>query len=455
VDLSAVAPMVAPKDTKLGGRVALDVRGRGRAKDPGAIALDGTAKLANVSVEGGGLPKKVEGVNGAIAFSPARAEVRGFTAKAGASSFSLAGSVTRPLALFAKPGSTAPSAVSFALDSPHLDLAELLPTTPGAPLTPNATGGGTVRIARLRQQKLDVSDVRANVALEPGIVSVPSFSLDGYQGRVTGNARFDVRDPSVPAFAVNARIDSVEADALVSTWTPLKGFFRGRVGTTLDLSGAGMTPEAIAKTLSAAGLAAFANGTVGPAPALEAIAKQLRLDGGRLTKVQDLQLPFRVERGRVLTDRARMRTPFGVWIVTGGAGFDGSLDYVVSATIPRDLLAGPDASSLLGVGALTDAQGNLLVDLRVGGTAKAPRVTLDLRATGDRVRGKVSEALTQQSEKLQQELRDAADVRRRAAEDSVRALAQRARKALEDSLKKKAGGFLEGFFKPAPGDSQP
>ena len=60
VDLAAVAPMFAPAGTQLAGRAAENLSGRGRAKDPGAMAISGTADLSDVSVEGAGLPKKVE-----------------------------------------------------------------------------------------------------------------------------------------------------------------------------------------------------------------------------------------------------------------------------------------------------------------------------------------------------------------------------------------------------------
>ena len=39
LDLAAVSRFLAPKDTRLAGRAALDLTGRGRAKDPGALAL--------------------------------------------------------------------------------------------------------------------------------------------------------------------------------------------------------------------------------------------------------------------------------------------------------------------------------------------------------------------------------------------------------------------------------
>ena len=72
----------------------VDVNGRGRAKDAGTLALGGSADLHDVSVEGAGLPKKVEGLNGRVEFSPARATVKALTARAGHSSYTLDATVS-------------------------------------------------------------------------------------------------------------------------------------------------------------------------------------------------------------------------------------------------------------------------------------------------------------------------------------------------------------------------
>jgi len=470
VDLAAVGPMVAPKDTKLGGTVGVDVRGNGRAADPAGMALDGQAVLHEVSVAGAGLPKKVEHIGGTVTFSPARAAVRALTAKAGASSLTLDATVGRPLALLAKPGSTAPAQVDFTLRSPHMDLAELLPTTPGAPLLPNATGGGRVEIARLVQQKLDVRNVRAQVALAPSVLTVPAFSLNGYGGQVNGNAKFDLTDPAKPGFAVQAKVDSAQANDLLSTWTPLKGLFQGSLSSTIDLSGEGMTPEVIARTVSAAGLAGIANGTFGPTPALEAIANAIHLPTAKVTKLRDVRLPFQVQRGRVYTDRGTLRTEYGDWVLTGSTGFDGSLDYALSATIPKALLKGPEAGSLLGAGALTDKDGNLLLDLKLGGTAKQPRVGLDGGAMRDRLAGKVSDTITEQRKKIEEQLKDALLQRQKESADSARRTTIN-EKTIKDSLARSAQDLFKGLFgkkpksapppaeppktEPAPADSMP
>ncbi|MFI5372669.1 MAG: AsmA-like C-terminal region-containing protein, partial [Candidatus Eisenbacteria bacterium] len=404
---------------------------------------------AQVTVEGAGLPRKVDAVNGEIDFSSTHADVKRLAARAGQSSFTLDASITRPFALTARPGTVPPSKVDFSLESPYLDLAELLPATPGSPLAPNASGGGHVRIGRLRNQKLDVSNVDAKVTLEPGIVTVPAFVLDGYGGRVAGDARFDLHDPAKPVFAVKARADSVEADQLLSAWTPLKGLLKGRLGTTLDLSGEGQTPDLLARNLTAQGLAAFANGTIGPTPALEAIANTIGIPSARITKVQDMKLPFSIQRGRVLCDDAVMHTAVGQWRCTGSAGFDGSLDYALSGTVPRSLVTGSDLRAALAAGGLTDANGDVLLDLRLGGTANAPRVSLDAKAMQARVAGKLSQSLAEEKTRLEQQLgRDLVTPLTTTGSDSAsRAQMTRNAQALIDSLRRQKGvDIFKSFF---------
>lgn len=446
VDLAAVAPMVAPKDTKLSGRAAVDVRGRGRAKDPGSVALEGSAKLTNVAAEAPALPKRIEGVNGTIAFSPARATVQGLTAKAGGSSFTLNAAVTRPLALGAKPGTVEPAGVQFDFASPNLDLAEILPAGGGGPVLPNARGGGRVSIARLRNDRLDVRNVRADVALDPAVLSVPSFALDGYGGAVRGNARFDLSDPQVPVYRLDARVDSVQADDLLSAWTPVKGLIKASLNTNIDLSGAGVEPEQVQRSLSAVGLAALANGTIGPGPSLEAIAQFVKIPAFKEVPFNDADLPFRVVNGRMVTNPVRLAGPYGDWQAVGSVGFDGTLDYALSITLPPSVAQRLNARSALAAGALSDGEGRVLLDLRVTGPAKAPKVAWDPAAMRDRLAGRASQAIAEQRAKLADEARKAISPDVLANPDSLRKLANPFKALTADSAKKGATDLIRGFF---------
>lgn len=454
LDLGAVGPLLAPRDAHLGGRAAVNVRGSGRAKDPGDLALEGTARLADVSVQSPALPNRIEGVRGDIRFSPQRASLTGFSARAGKSTVALEATVERPLALLAPPPTAAtpaksriaPAVVNFNAASTYLDLAEFLPTTPGAPVLPNATGEGRVTIGHLKSQKLDVSDVGARVRLEPGILSVPEFSMRAYGGTAIGNARFDMTDPAHPAYSVKTQVDSLEADHILSAWTPVKGLLHGSLATTLNLSGAGLTPDDMKRTITAVGLALVADGTLGPGPVLEAVARYTRVPALKQLRFKDGRVPFRIERGRVITDPVVIDGPHGEWRLIGSVGFDGSLDYAVSGTLPPEVAQRIGASSALAAGALSDPQGRMLLDLRLTGTATAPQIAWDGDAMRDRLVGKASQALEAQRARLEGEARAAAESRMVAAQDSARAAVERARRAAADSLKRRAGDALKGFF---------
>ena len=456
LDLAALSQVLAPQGTKLAGRAELSVRGSGRLKDPGTIALDGRATLANASLESPSLPKRVEAISATIQLAPDRATVRGFTARAGKSSFDLEAAVTRPLALLAKPGKAEPAGLTFTLRSPYLDLAELLPPGPGGPLALNAKGGGRVEIARLRNQKLDVEDVVANVAIEPGIIGVPSFALRGYGGAVKGSARFGFQDPANPSFAVKGRADTIQVDRFLSAWSPARGIVTGVASTDFDLSGDGVRPDQLQRSLTALGLALVAEGRLG-GPVMEAIAQATRTAALREVRFRELRLPFRVERGHVVTDSVRFSGGSGEWLISGLVGFDGTLDYAVSATLPPEIAGRGGLQGALAAGLLGDERGRLLLDLRVTGSAKAPRVALNSQVMRDRLAGKASNLLREQRARLGEALLRSSGLAPRdsgVADSAGRRAPQPDTKALGRELQKQGEDLFRGFFggkkKPAP-----
>jgi hypothetical protein len=381
--------------------------------------------------------------------------VRNFTARAGKSSFTIGGSVTRPLALLEKPGRVAPAEVRFRLDSPYLDLAELLPPGTSKAAQFNARGGGEIAIARLRNQKLDVRDVKGKVVLAPNRLEVPSFTLDGYGGAVRGSASLGLEDPARPSFKVKARADSVEANQFLSAWTPAAGILTGTVNADFDLSGSGSEPKQMLENLTAIGLAAVREGHLS-GPAFDAIAKVTGVDAYRDLRFKDLHLPFRVERGRVVTDPVQLASNYGDWRLIGAIGFDGKLDYMVSITLPREVTARLGSPAVLAAAGLTDAQGRTLLDLNVTGPARAPRVALNTNAMRDRLAGRVNAAAAEQREKMAREALEGL-LGKKFKPDSTGKQPSLDSPEIQQEIKKKAGDLLEDLFgkKKAPPPAAP
>jgi AsmA-like protein len=309
---------------------------------------------------------------------------------------------------------------------------------PGPTLLPNARGQGRVSIARLRQGKLDVSQVNSTVTFDPRSLTAPDFTLAGYGGHVSGNANFDLTHPANPAFRVKAKIDTVQADALLSAWTPAKNLLKGALSTTLDLSGIGNTPDQLRRTLTAVGQAAVANGEFGPAPALDAIVALTRMKTFQRVTFRHLDLPFKIENGKVAMRDISLNGPSGEWRASGLLGFDGALDYAVMVLVPVEQVDRLGSGASLLANALTDSQGRVRLAFRVGGTAASPRVSLDPQAMRDAAAGRVNQVLEQQKSHIEEQLKQVLNPRSGGTDSSRRADVQ----SLADSLKKIKGGDL-------------
>jgi AsmA-like C-terminal region/AsmA family/Protein of unknown function len=445
VDLAAVAPLFAPKDSKLSGRAALDVRGNGHAKRPEAMMLEGRARLAGVRIEQPALPRPVEKISGDIEFSQTRARVSGLTAQAGPSSFKLDATVDRPLALTTRPGDPdppTPATLNFTFVSPHLDMADFTKGGGGGPVPLHANGTGRISIGKLKSGKVEMDRVSADVTLHPMVLAAPSFRGDIYGGRLAGSAMFDMRDPKHPRVALISKLDSARVERLLGTWVPPGEWLQGVLGTTLDVEG---DLSDVRNSMTAKGLAAVWNGTVAN-PVLDAVASFTKVPSLARVKFDDLKSTFRVQDGRVMTGPARLSGPAGDWILSGSVGLDGSLDYAAGITLPASVAGQLGGNAALAAGAMADDQGRILLDLRIGGTTKNPKISWDSKATGERMRGKLSSALEEQLEKLKRQSQDTAAALQRTGGDSARAMARLRQKRLEDSLLNQAGKLLEGFF---------
>src|SRR5206468_12263905 len=119
-----------------------------------------------------------------------------------------------------------------------------------------------------------------------------------------------------------------------STWTPARNFVQGSFNSAFDLAVQGATPDQMKRTLTAVGLAELLRGQVGPGPVLAEISRVVRVPALERLRFDKAKFPLRIERGRVVTDKVTLHTGGGEWTIAGAVGFDGALDYAVSATLP-------------------------------------------------------------------------------------------------------------------------
>jgi AsmA protein len=108
----------------------------------------------------------------------------------------------------------------------------------GLPLTQHADIDAA--LGRLRASGLEMSDISGRLRLRPGSARLETFDASLYSGRVSASGSIDL-NARPGRFAANARLDGVDAKALLSASQDITNV-EGRIKGSLDLSAAGHTP---------------------------------------------------------------------------------------------------------------------------------------------------------------------------------------------------------------------
>ncbi len=281
--------------------------------------------------------------------------------------------------------------------------------TTGAPSAAPPAAGGAGAILLLKNTsftaKLDsviareavLTGVEAKGTIRDGRIRIDPVSFGYAGGRGTATVASDVRRPARVESAVEFSLDGVEAGQALGRMLSLGTLIQGRfsVNSKANLvTGRGIDPLA---TLSAAGSALSSKGTVNFEKFLGGLSTIQNFDVTPLTSFDfsEWKGNFRLQDGRFMTDDWKINSSSGAWAIKGSFGLDGSLDYTVHAVIPpavQQRMKNIDAyKSALDL--MRDSSGNLVLDMRIKGTAKSPSAMLDLTQAKSKAQDKVLEGL--------------------------------------------------------------
>jgi hypothetical protein len=235
---------------------------------------------------------------------------------------------------------------------------------------------GTVRDGRLR--------------IDPA-----TFSYAGGKGTTVVNS--DLRSQSRMETKVDLSVEQVEAGQALATLHHLGGLVQGRFSVKSNatlVTGAGINPLMF---LSAAGSALSSKGTVNVENFIQPLATIQGLDFTQFKTFDfsEWSGDFFVKDGRFFSDNWKINSSKGAWSIKGSFGFDGSLDYAVHLVVPPGVQAQMKGieSYKSAMDLMRDASGNLVLDIRVGGSAKHPSTSLDLTRAKSKVQDRVLEGL--------------------------------------------------------------
>jgi uncharacterized protein involved in outer membrane biogenesis len=258
-----------------------------------------------------------------------------------------------------------------------------------------------VSASEVRWQKLTAKDMTLRFALDRRQLAVEDLRAGLLGGTVTGALTVDLTEPDSLRYRSNLRVTRVQANELMSAFTPAKNILYGELDSSLDLAGirAGEAPPLA--LLTAIGDASVLDGYLAARGPLAAILREMGLAeaGSDRLDFQQLTTGLRIESGRVRLSDARLGSArYGEFTLSGSVGLDGSLDYRVHALLPKRYTppALLEQKALLEL--VADSNGRLPLDFAVSGSVSNPKVKLDLAALQARATHRAKQELQAKGE---------------------------------------------------------
>ncbi|MFP4516738.1 MAG: AsmA family protein [Desulfovibrionales bacterium] len=319
-------------------------------------------------------------------------------------------------------------AYTFALTVDQIDLDRYLPPTPETEAqtprdTPSAEQGdpleplrdlrlkGQADVGSLTVKNIKTSDITVSVTARDGLLTVDPYSLALYGGSLSGTARLDART-TTPSWSFTEKMNSVDIGPLVQDFMD-KDLIAGTAAMAASLSGSGIEPDTIMKSLNGEVNFRAADGAVkgvnipllirqakaritGAAAPEEVAAKQ--------TDFSDLSGSATITDGLIKNDDFLMQSP--LLRVRGKGTVDlpqEEVDYLVNAALVGTL----EGQGGAGVEELRDVP----VPLRITGTFDQLAFRPDMEVLArefarTKVGGEVQKKLEETEKQLQQKLRE-------------------------------------------------
>ncbi|MGE5348402.1 MAG: AsmA-like C-terminal region-containing protein, partial [Actinomycetota bacterium] len=397
--------------------------------------------------------------NAAFTFSPAYAELTGMNATMGkGSDFSISGKLENYIPYISSGGTVRGN---LSLRSEKIDLNEIMGYIPSdtvatdtVPLEviripDNIDFSFDARIGSLNYGLLRARDVKGNIAVRDGVVTVSETGMEALGGSLVANAAYDTRDTLRPLVeadlvvsAVNIR-EAFDAFNTVRQLMPAAAGLGGNVSAKIDFSsilGTGMMP--LLSTFSGTGEIRSESLQIVESGTFDRIKGLLKINPAYTNIIRDLKATFIINDGRLYV------RPFDTKLgniklnVSGDQGLDRTINYLVRTEIPRaDLgeaagaLMSTFASQVSALGLAAAPPEVIRVNLNIGGTVSNPSiipsfaggtVTSMAASVADTVKQevveKVNEAARQQADRILKEAEEKAQILRDEAAKSAEAI---------------------------------
>jgi AsmA protein len=284
---------------------------------------------------------------------------------------------------------------------------------------------GDIVIGKLKIAKLNVSDIKLGLNAKSGVIRVNPLAAHLYGGDYRGDTQIDARGKAVQV-SVNEVLSNIELGPLTKDLLE-KDLVAGTGNIHLKLSGTGLSPDTLKRTLNGTLGFSLQNGRVNGVNLIDLIQKDylkyiqgLAIDAGKLNQTVFSKFSATATVSNGLIDTRDLALNSAQLNVKGR----GTVNLVDEA-LALHLDAVPVGELAKQLGKYKDT----VIPIRVEGTLSAPKIATDL---DDMLKQKAKARLDKEKQKLEDEAKKKSDEERAKLE-----------KKAQEQLKKQ----LKGLFK--------
>jgi len=249
-------------------------------------------------------------------------------------------------------------------------------------------------VGKLKAMNAHVSEILCDLVAKNGIVTIKPFSAKLYEGGLEAHSVIDVNG-KLAAWKESATLSGVQAGPLLKDLVG-KDHVTGATQAKYDVTGSGLTPVNIKKTLSGTASFAFTDGAVNGINVAKMLrdaintikGKPVSADAPERTDFAELSGSTQMTNGHIVNEDLLMKSPL---LRINGKGWvnlpKNNLDYRTTATVVGTLKGqeGEDLKDLAGVPVPVYAKGSL----------DDPKFGLDTKALGEALfKSKLKESIT-------------------------------------------------------------
>lgn len=289
--------------------------------------------------------------------------------------------------------------LQFALEGDQWNVGELQqllntppPAKPEAPASgkpaPNPvekiSGGGTLSVATLRMDNLTLKNVKTTCRFDHGVVRLDPVNAELFGGLHTGAITVDTRGGQT-AFAVNSKLDKVDANQLLSSTTSIKQLLYGLIAANTDARFVSRPGQDLAPTLNGTINLNLTQGKLAGVNLLNAMAVVVKSLGyaqssQTFTNIVKMSGLLKITNGVASTDDLRLDLDGASAGVTGTVNLtDQSLNLKLTTVFSQALsqqIGGNQVGGFMTT-ALANDKGELVIPTLVSGSFAKPRFLPD------------------------------------------------------------------------------